>query len=253
MNQYSFRAIDLDGGGDVDVIVYYPYAVLKTDRTLSDSFRANVIEWNDASMVVDNDSRNWAQDRDLIQDLGLSFGNIEANNATASADIEYEDVNVNGTVAEEGYVMAVPARYTTTGIDTYTVLDIQSAAATSLNSADRMITLGSTEYDGTLLDWINPVSTISLGDTYAYVEVNGYLFIVDGAGIVDENYALVTDISADTTGTTDKVWNTTVLLPNGDSKTVLTKAQMTVGSLYTYTVDANDYWTLTPERKHQCL
>ena len=57
--QYSFRAIDQDGGGDIDVIVVYPYVVLKTDRTLTDSFRTNVIETNDASMVVDNDSAVW--------------------------------------------------------------------------------------------------------------------------------------------------------------------------------------------------
>ena len=250
LDQYSFRAIDLDGGGDVDLIVYYPYAVLKTDRTLSDSFRANVIEWNDASMVVDNDSRYWAQDRDLIEDLGLSFGNIAANNATASAVIEYEDVNVNGTVAEEGYVMAVPAEFTATGIDTYTVLDIQSAAATSLNSADRMITLGNTEYDGTLLDWINPVSTISLGDTYAYVEVNGYLFIVDGNNIgpVLSEYVVVTKTALAPQGV-DKTWETNILKTDGTTETVDVYVSLNdqhygpeVGSLYTYRVDLNgDY------------
>ena len=254
LDQYSFRAIDLDGGGDVDLIVYYPYAVLKTDRTLSDSFRANVIEWNDASMVVDNDSRYWAQDRDLIEDLGLSFGNnIAANNATASAVIEYEDVNVNGTVAEEGYVMAVPAEFTATGIDTYTVLDIQSAAATSLNSADRMITLGSTEYDGTLLDWINPVSTISLGDTYAYVEVNGYLFIVDGNNIgpVKDEYVVVTKTAAVPHGV-DKLWETNILKTDGTTETVDVYATLdtdsrtapVVGSLYTIDTDLDGNYRL---------
>ena len=69
--------------------------------------------------------------------------------------------------------MGTPAQYTATGIDTYTVLDIQSGVANSLNTADRMITLGDTEYNGTLLDWVNPVSSISLGETYAFVEVNG--------------------------------------------------------------------------------
>ena len=47
--QYSFRAIDQDGGGDIDVIVVYPYVVLKTDTVLSDSFNANVITRHDAT------------------------------------------------------------------------------------------------------------------------------------------------------------------------------------------------------------
>ena len=250
LDQYSFRAIDLDGGNDVDLIVYYPYVVLKSDVTLDDSFQINVIERNDASMVVDNDNRNWAQDRDLMEDLGITFTNITANNATGSAVIEYEDVTVNGTVAEEGYVMAVPAEYTATGIDTYTVLDIQSGVASSLNSADRMVTLGGTEYDGNLLDTVVPFESISLGDTYAYVEVNGYLFIVDGNNIgpVLSEYVVVTKTALAPQGV-DKTWETNILKTDGTTETVDVYVSLKdqhygpeVGSLYTYRVDLNgDY------------
>ena len=193
-DQYSFRAIDQDGGGDIDVIVVYPYVVLKTDRTLTDSFRTNVIESADASMVVANTSNYWAQDHDLMTDLGIKF----VNNLTGSNLVEYDDVIVNGTVAEEGYVMGTPAQYTATGIDTYTVLDIQSGVANSLNTKDQMITLGETEYNGTLLDWVTPVESISLGETYGFVEVNGYLFIVDGNNIapVTSEYVVVTKTAA---------------------------------------------------------
>ena len=245
-DQYSFRAIDQDGGGDIDVIVVYPYVVLKTDRTLTDSFRTNVIESADASMVVANTSNYWAQDHDLMTDLGIKF----VNNLTGSNLVEYDDVIVNGTVAEEGYVMGTPAQYTATGIDTYTVLDIQSGVANSLNTKDQMITLGETEYNGTLLDWVTPVESISLGETYGFVEVNGYLFIVDGNNIapVTSEYVVVTKTAAVPHGV-DKVWETNILKTDGTTETVDVYVSMNdkhvgpeVGSLYTYRVNLDgDY------------
>ena len=228
LEQYAFRAIDTDNGGDIDTIVVYPYAVLNVDDVDNDEFTVSTIVASDAKLIVDK---------------GNQSGGMYPKNDKAT--VTFDDVIVNGTLARYGYVKYVPAQYTAENMDTYTALDIKSGVVNSANTKDYMLTIDGTQYNGTLLDSLEKFADISTGKTYSYVEVNGYLFIVDGAGIVDENYALVTDTSANTTGTTDKVWNTTVLLPNGDSKTVLTKAQMTVGSLYTYTVDANDYWTLT--------
>ena len=237
LDQYSFRAIDLDGGGDVDLIVYYPYVVLKTDRTLTDSFQTNIITSADASMTVARSNQA------MYNMLGLGNG---------SAVVEYDDVIVNGTVAEEGYVMAVPAEYTATGIDTYTVLDIQSGVANSLNTADRMITLGDTEYNGTLLDWVNPVSSISLGETYAFVEVNGYLFIVDGNSIapVTDEYVVVTKTALAPQGA-DKLWETEILKTDGTTETVNVYVSMNdqhvgpeVGSLYTVRTDLDGNYEL---------
>ena len=90
LEQYSFRAIDLDGGGDVDLFVYYPYVVLKTDLVKADTFRANQITPADAylTVLVAN------QDARMVTDL--------------TGTIEYDDVIVNGTVAIDGYVKAVP-------------------------------------------------------------------------------------------------------------------------------------------------
>ena len=247
-DQYSFRAIDQDGGGDIDVIVVYPYVVLKTDRTLTDSFRTNVIESDDASMVVANTSNYWAQDHALMTDLGIKF----VNNLTGSNLVEYDDVIVNGTVAEEGYVMGTPAQYTATGIDTYTVLDIQSGVANSLNTKDQMITLGETEYNGTLLDWVTPVESISLGETYGFVEVNGYLFIVDGNNIapVTSEYVVVTKTAAVPHGV-DQVWETNILKTDGTTETVDVYVSMNdkhvgpeVGSLYTYRVNLDGNYEL---------
>ena len=232
--QYTFAGIDQDGGGDIDVIVVYPYVVLKTTNVMSDSFRTNIIDRDDARMTVDSA----AQSSYLLASLGLK-GNT-------SNDVEYTDVIVNGTVARDGYVMAVPSQYTATGVDTYTVLDIQSGVANKLNSDDRMVTLGDTEYNGNLLDKVVPISSISLGDTYSYVEVNDYLFIVDGnnVGPVLDEYAVVTKVAATPSGV-DNVWATELLFTDNTTQTVNVKgSQPTVGSLYTYRVLSNDYYEL---------
>ena len=181
-----------------------------------------------------------------MTDLGIKF----VNNLTGSNLVEYDDVIVNGTVAEEGYVMGTPAQYTATGIDTYTVLDIQSGVANSLNTKDQMITLGETEYNGTLLDWVTPVESISLGETYGFVEVNGYLFIVDGNNIapVTSEYVVVTKTAAVPHGV-DKVWETNILKTDGTTETVDVYVSLNdkhvgpeVGSLYTYRVNLDgDY------------
>ena len=181
-----------------------------------------------------------AQDAYILDSLGLK-GN------TANK-VEYTDVIVNGTVERDGYVMAVPSQYTATGVDTYTVLEIQSDVANSLNTADRLVTLGDTEYNGSLLDKVVPISSISLKDTYSFVEVNGYLFIVDGnnVGPVLDEYVVATKTAATPAGA-DKVWETELLFTDGTTKTVdVDGKQPTVGSLYTYRVVDKEYYELIP-------
>ena len=57
---------------------------------------------------------------------------------------------------------------------------------------------------------MTPVESISLGETYGFVEVNGYLFIVDGNNIapVTSEYVVVTKTAAVPHGV-DKVWEHT--------------------------------------------
>ena len=218
------------------MVVVYPYAVLKTTNVVADSFRTNIIARDDARMTVDAN----AQDAYILGSLGLK-GN------TANK-VEYTDVIVNGTVERDGYVMAVPSQYTATGVDTYTVLEIQSDVANSLNTADRLVTLGDTEYNGSLLDKVVPISSISLKDTYSFVEVNGYLFIVDGnnVGPVLDEYVVATKTAATPAGA-DKVWETELLFTDGTTKTVdVDGKQPTVGSLYTYRVVDKEYYELIP-------
>ena len=228
-DQYAIRAIDTDNGGDIDTIVIYPYTVLKVTDVDADDFSVRQINNSDAKLVVDNNNQP-----------GGSGWALTGNN------IDFDNVQVEGDLARYDYVMAIPARHTAEGLNTYIKLDVQSGVVSSLNTRDLMMTIDGTTYDGNLLAGVTPFADISTGKTYSYVEVNDFLFMVDGAGIVEENYALVTATSQNTTGTTDRVWNTTVLLPNGDSQTVQTTEQQTVGSLYTYTVAANGYWDLTP-------
>ena len=230
-DQYAIRAIDTDNGGDIDTIVVYPYTVLKVTDVDTDDFTVRTLNTTDGKLVVDSDN---------------STKNVMPQWNEVTGTVNFDDVQVEGDLARYDYVMAIPARHTAEGLNTYIKLDVQSGVVSSLNTRDLMMTIDGTTYDGNLLAGVTPFADISTGKTYSYVEVNDFLFMVDGAGIVEENYALVTATSQNTTGTTDRVWNTTVLLPNGDSQTVQTTEQQTVGSLYTYTVAANGYWDLTP-------
>ena len=240
-DQYSFRAIDIDGGGDIDVIVVYPYVVLKTTNVVTDSFRTNIITANDAKMTVDKDKQ------DLYTSLGL--GTRDQNT------VEYDDVIVNGTVARDGYVMAVPAEYTATGVDTYTVLDIQSGVPTSLNTKDLMVTMGGTEYDGNLLEQVDQFRDISLGNTYSYVEVNDYLFVMDGTGLVpDMDQYVVVTAAENTADGVDKTYEANLLTTENTTLKVDVSyvnnwdngiKYPVVGSMYTYEVNDAGYYELT--------
>ena len=247
-DQYSFRAIDQDGGGDIDVIVVYPYVVLKTDLVKADSFRTNVIDSNDAYLTVDADE----QSDYLMWSLGIRNG---------SNTVEFDDVQVNGTVAIDGYVMAVPAQYTAQGEDIYTVLDMQNATVTNAADKDSMITLGDTEYNGSMLEPLETFKQISVGKDYGYIEVNGYLFIMDGTGIVPaaSNYVVATEVAANTASTNVYgTYETTLLFTDGTTKTVNAKVlsdgqnfyndpaeKAYVGSMYTYTNDSAGNYLLT--------
>ena len=229
-NQYAFRAIDLDGGGDVDVIVVYPYLVLRTDTVTDDTFNTNIITTSDANMTVDRPEQDryiTAGDRALEGMLGLRDSNW---NTVEVGD----DASVEGTVTNNGYVMAIPGEFTATGEDHYKVLEIKSAAATVLDEANQMITLAGTSYNGENLvaekskggeefERFSPINydRISLGKTYNYVEVNGYLFILDGNSPAPEyeQYAVATKVAMFSSGA-DKVWETDLLFADGTTKRV---------------------------------
>ena len=223
--QYGFRAIDTDNGGDINTIVVYPYAVLSVDDVDSDDFTVSKIT---------------AQDAKLYPNANAQYYASQMNGAKV---VNYDDVIVNGDLAKDGYVMFVPAVNTAENIDTYTALTIQTATPSSLSAKDMLVTLNGTEYDGALLTPVQQFASISLVHDYNYVEVNGYLFMMDGAGVqADANYAVVTDVAANTTGTTAKVWTTDLLLTDGSTVTVSATSQETVGTMVTYQENnAGDY------------
>ena len=250
-DQYSFRAIDLDGDTHVDLFVFYPYTVMKTDLVTSDSFRANVIAPDDAYLTV----KRADQERDLINALHRDVRGI----------VERNDVQVVGDIAIDGYVKVVNGTFTAQGEDIYTVLDMANGTVTNASDSDQVIAFGGTEYDGHMLvaqrENLNPFEQISVGKDYGYIEVNGYLFIVDGTGIVPaaSNYVVATEVAANTASTNVYgTYETTLLFTNGTTKTVNAKVlddthtfynnpaeKAYVASMYTYTNDSAGNYLLT--------
>ncbi|MDY3014729.1 MAG: S-layer homology domain-containing protein [Evtepia sp.] len=251
--QYSFRAIDLDGGGDVDLFVVYPYVVLKVDNVMTNSFVTRELARNDAKLVAvngQNQNQMRAEPDEIVQDR------VMINNLSGA--IEFDDVQVSGKLAPYGYVMAVPGTFTAQGEDIYTALNIQSGVVKKLNTNDSMITMNGTQYDGGLLSiWDNQAlgREISLNNTYSYVEVNNYLFMMDGAGMVPayDNYVVVTK-TANFAENADQTWQTDLLTTKGTTMRVdVSNVDLqrwfiggpVVGAMYTYQVNDDGYYELT--------
>ena len=214
----------------------------------TDTFRVNQLQESDAYLTA---TSLGAQDAKLFNALYKDANRV----------VERAEVVVNGTIATDGYVMAVPATFTATGMDTYTVLTPQSATVTNAADKDSMITLGSTEYNGSMLEPLDTFKQISVGKDYSYIEVNGYLFIMDGTGIVPaaSNYVVATEVAANTASTNVYgTYETTLLFTDGTTKTVNAKVlddthtfynnpaeKAYVGSMYTYTNDSAGNYLLT--------
>ncbi len=227
--QYSFVGIDQDGGGDIDIFVVYPYAVLKTENVNKDSFVAREIVNRDASMTV----FEWEQDRCMIHRLLHGDGsNADYDfkplenwlNGSMKAEIEFDDIQTVGTIEAYDYVKVTPGVFTAENIDIYEDLDLKSATANSLSGRDLTVTLGNATFDGNLLEQLQAFRQIALKKTYSYIEVNGYLFVVDGNALVPElsQFVVVTKVGNHTTTTdnVDNVFKTQVLTTEGETMTV---------------------------------
>ena len=222
--QYSFVGIDQDGGGDIDIFVVYPYAVLKTENVKNDAFVAREIVNRDASMTVNQ----WEQDRYMIAGILLDGFNKDFNykwlEDSMKAEIEFDDIQTVGTIQAYDYVKVTPAVFTAENIDIYEDLDLKSEIANSLSSKDLTVTLGKSTFDGNLLEQLDAFRQIALKKTYSYIEVNGYLFVVDGNALVPElsQFVVVTKVGNHTTTTdnVDNVFKTQVLTTEGETMTV---------------------------------
>ena len=222
--QYSFVGIDQDGGGDIDIFVVYPYAVLKTEAVKTDSFTAREIVNRDASMTI----HQWEQDRYMIAGMLLDGLNkdftFKFGEDSMKSEIEFDDIQTVGTIESYDYVKATPAVFTAENIDRYEDLDLKSATVNKLSEKDLAVTLGDTTFDGSLLEFVKDFWQISLKKTYSYIEVNGYLFVMDGNALVPElsQYVVVTKVGnhTETTDKVDNVFNTQVLTTEGETMNV---------------------------------
>ena len=235
--QYAFRAIDTDNGGDIDTIVLYPYTVLKVEDVDNDSFTAGAIGADDAKLFVSQNqiptTGHWAR---------------------LAGTRNFVDVQIQGDLEGAEYVMAIPAAHTAQRLDTYVVLDVQTATPSQLSDVDELVTMNGTEYDGALLTnnantpaaRYDVLADISLKHSYNYVSVNDYLFVMDGAGVqAPLNYAVVTDRGSGTTGTTADLYQTDLLLTTGETITVNATSRVDVGNMVTYTVNNAGNYVLT--------
>lgn len=235
--QYAFRAIDTDNGGDIDTIVLYPYTVLKVEDVDNDSFTAGAIGADDAKLFVSQNqiptTGHWAR---------------------LAGTRNFVDVQIQGDLEGAEYVMAIPAAHTAQLLDTYVVLDVQTATPSQLSDVDELVTMNGTEYDGALLTnnantpaaGYDVLADISLKHSYNYVSVNDYLFVMDGAGVqAPLNYAVVTDRGSGTTGTTADLYQTDLLLTTGETITVNATSRVDVGNMVTYTVNNAGNYVLT--------
>lgn len=263
-DQYSFRAIDIDGGGDIDLFVVYPYFVLRADKVVADDyFRVNKLNGDDDGMLWVCDDSAEVQDDGLLYDLlpmnskaATTFPDNFIAQAGYDPDVEFDDVQVNGTIAKDSYIQAIPSIYTAQGEDIYNVLEVKEGKASQLKKADLRVTFNGTVMDGALLtdgkDTIQAFRQLSAGETYTYVEVNTFLFHVDGEtdklGV--EDYVVVTNTSWDTTGTVEKVYQAELLFSDGTTKLVNIAADKTpdhafVGWIYTYEINSKGNYELT--------
>ncbi|MBR3752144.1 MAG: S-layer homology domain-containing protein [Ruminiclostridium sp.] len=219
--QYSFVGIDQDGGGDIDIFVVYPYAILKTEAVHADDFIAREIVNRDASMTIEE----WEQDRYMIAGMLFDgFNPATFREHSLKASIEFDDIQTVGTIEAYDYVKATPAVFTAKGIDRYEDVAVQSAVANKLSAADLTVTLGDGTFDGSLLEQLDAFRQISLKKTYSFVEENGYLFVVDGNALVPElsQFVVATKVANHTTpnANVDNVFVTEVLTTNGDKMNV---------------------------------
>lgn len=232
---YGVRAIDQDGGGDIDYVVIYPYSVLKV--TDVDTNKVSV------RALTDNDGKCIAYDSDPCELEGVYA--TKASIAQGVVGMPY--AQVTGDLERYGYAIGVPAANTLENLTALIDLDAKTGKIASLDSDDLNVTFaGDATYTADQLD-IEAFQSLSVKYEYTYVAVNGHLFLVNGAGVqAQAQYAVVTANSADTTGTTAKVWQTELLLPDGTTKTVESNLQRVVGRMFTYDVDNNGVYVMTP-------
>lgn len=231
---FNVRAIDQDGGGDIDYLVIYPSSVLKV--TDVDTNKVSVRD------LRDEDGKCVAINSDPCEMTGTY-----ATKANLAQSVTMPYAQVKGDLERYGYAIAIPAANTLEHLNTLIDLDAKTGKISSMDTLDYRVTFaGDATYTAYPMN-VDVFKCLSVKYEYTYVAVNGHLFLVNGAGVqAQANYAVVTDISKHTTGTTAKVWQVELLLPDGTTKTVESNKQRIVGRMFTYDIDNNGVYVMNP-------
>ncbi|HIX30623.1 MAG TPA: S-layer homology domain-containing protein, partial [Firmicutes bacterium] len=214
---YEFDLIDNDGDGKGDVVVVYPYTVEKVTYVGSTSITTSA---------------------------------VVAGQGGGSAKIE--DVNVYSGIAKDDYVKVTAAANTATNTETFEELTLVTAKAEAVRVSDGEVRFNNTWYKTDILG----LGTLpNAGDDCEYVEVNGYIFYLDGstdlAGV--EDFVLVTASATNTAGI-DNTKSVRILKSDGTTEQVevsevggssVTSGAPIATGLYMFEIDDDGYYELT--------
>ena len=231
---FNVRAIDQDGGGDIDYLVIYPSSVLKVTDVDNNKVSVRALNSDDGKCVAINSDP-------------LNMSGVYATKANLAQSVTMPYAQVKGDLERYGYAIAIPAANTLEHLNTLIDLDAKTGKISSMDTLDYRVTFaGDATYTAYPMN-VDVFKCLSVKYEYTYVAVNGHLFLVNGAGVqAQANYAVVTDISKHTTGTTAKVWQVELLLPDGTTKTVESNKQRIVGRMFTYDIDNNGVYVMNP-------
>lgn len=231
---FNVRAIDQDGGGDIDYLVIYPSSVLKVTDVDNNKVSVRALNSDDGKCVAINSDP-------------LNMSGVYATKANLAQSVTMPYAQVKGDLERYGYAIAIPAANTLEHLNTLIDLDAKTGKISSMDTLDYRVTFaGDATYTAYPMN-VDVFKCLSVKYEYTYVAVNGHLFLVNGAGVqAQDKYAVVIANSANTTGTTAKVWQTELLLPDGTTKTVESDKQRIVGRMFTYDIDNNGVYVMNP-------
>ena len=170
---YGVRAIDQDGGGDIDYVVIYPSSVLKV--TDVDTNKVSV------RMLGENDGKCIAVNSDPCDMTG-----IYATKANLAQSVTMPYAQVKGDLERYGYAIGIPADNTLEHLNTLIDLDAKTGKIASMDTVDCRVTFAGdatyTAYPMVSEDF-HPLGCLSVKYEYTYVALNGHLFLVNaGSG-----------------------------------------------------------------------
>ena len=231
---FNVRAIDQDGGGDIDYLVIYPSSVLKVTDVDNNKVSVRALNRDDGKCFAINSDP-------------LNMSGVYATKANLAQSVTMPYAQVKGDLERYGYAIAIPAANTLEHLNTLIDLDAKTGKISSMDTLDYRVTFaGDATYTAYPMN-VDVFKCLSVKYEYTYVAVNGHLFLVNGAGVqAQAQYAVVTANSLNTTGTTAKVWQTELLLPDGTTKTVESNLKRDVGQMFTYDIDNNGVYVMNP-------